>query len=220
MNDAESLDTALAQAGLPMVSHETKARLTRFVALLRDWQRVKNLVAPATLGAIWSRHVGDSAQLVALAPAARRWLDLGSGAGFPGVVTAILLAERPGTHVLLVESNIRKAAFLREAIRVTAAPAEIRTERIEDLIASWQGPLDSVSARAVAPLYQLGGWIEPLVARGAVAYLHKGADFENEVREASLRWTLDLIQHRSRFGPGVIVEVRGLARRSNREAIP
>ena len=220
MTDAESLETALARAGLPTVSHETKDRLIRFVDLLRDWQRVKNLVAPATLNEIWSRHVGDSAQLVALAPAARRWLDLGSGAGFPGVVTAILLAGRPETHVVLVESNTRKAAFLREAVRVTAAPAEIRTERIEDVVATWQWPLDSVSARAVAPLDQLVGWIEPLVARGVVAYLHKGADFDSELREASLRWTLDLLQHQSRFGPGVIVEVRGLTRRSNREAIP
>ncbi len=220
MTDAESLDAALAAAGLPIVSHETKARLIRFVELLRDWQRVKNLVAPAALGEIWSRHVGDSAQLVALAPAALRWLDLGSGAGFPGVVTAILLAQQPGARVVLVESNTRKAAFLREAIRVTAAPAEVRAERIEVMTASWHGPLDAISGRAVAPLHQLAGWIEPLVARGAIAYLHKGADFESEVREASLRWTLDLIQHQSRFGPGVIVEVRGVARRSNREAIP
>lgn len=220
MTDAESLDAALAQAGVPKVSHETKDRLIRFVELLRQWQRVNNLVAPATLDEVWSRHVGDSAQLVALAPTALRWLDLGSGAGFPGVVTAILLAERAGTHVLLVESNTRKAAFLREAVRVTAAPAEVQAERVEDVIAGWQGPLDSVSARAVAPLDQLAEWIEPLVARGAVAFLHKGADFESELREASLRWTLDLIQHRSRFGPGVIVEVRGLTRRSNREAVP
>ena len=219
MTDAESLDAALAQAGLTSVSHETKDRLIRFVALLREWQRVKNLVAPATLDEIWSRHVGDSAQLVTVAPVARRWLDLGSGAGFPGMVTAILMDERPETHAVLVESNTRKAAFLREAIRVTGAPAEVRTERIEDVIATWQAPLDSVSARAVAPLDQLAAWIEPLVARGAVAYLHKGADFDSELREASLRWTLDLLQHKSRFGPGVIVEVRGLTRRSNREAI-
>src|SRR5215467_10582519 len=114
-------DKAAALALAP-VSRETESRLDRYVALLREWQVKTNLVAPSTLPNLWTRHVADSLQLLALAPSAKIWIDLGSGAGFPGVVLACALAETPGVVVHLVERNAKKAAFLREAVRVTSSP--------------------------------------------------------------------------------------------------
>src|SRR6185437_10851269 len=113
-------DKAAALALTP-VSRETEARLDRYVALLLEWQAKTNLVAPSTLANLWTRHVSDSLQLLSLAPSAKSWVDLGSGGGFPGVVLACALAETPGANVHLVERNAKKAAFLREAIRVTSA---------------------------------------------------------------------------------------------------
>src|SRR5262245_21418992 len=104
------------------VSRETEARLDRFVALLLEWQSKTNLIAPSTLPTIWSRHIADSLQLLDLAPTGRGWIDLGSGGGFPGIVLACALAERPDSVIHLVERNAKKAAFLREAVRVTGAP--------------------------------------------------------------------------------------------------
>ena len=116
-----------AALALTPVSRETLARLDRFVATLLTWQQRINLIAPASVRAIWTRHVADSLQLVSLAPAAKIWLDLGSGGGFPGLVIACALGETPGARVHLVESNGKKAAFLREAVRVTGAPATSRS---------------------------------------------------------------------------------------------
>src|SRR5438445_2822596 len=113
-------DKAVALALTP-VSRETEARLDRYVELLREWQAKTNLVAPSTLPNLWTRHISDSLQLLNLAPTAKTWVDLGSGGGFPGVVLACALAEMPGANIQLVERNAKKAAFLREAIRVTAA---------------------------------------------------------------------------------------------------
>src|SRR5690242_21848794 len=112
----------MAALALTPVSRETEERLDRFIELLGQWQTKTNLVAPSTLGHLWTRHVADSLQLLALRPNAKAWIDLGSGGGFPGVVLACALAEQPGAVVHLVERNAKKAAFLREAIRVTASP--------------------------------------------------------------------------------------------------
>ncbi|WP_348534818.1 16S rRNA (guanine(527)-N(7))-methyltransferase RsmG [Hyphomicrobium sp. D-2] len=114
------------------VSRETIDKLLTYEALLRQWQRTINLVAPSTLDQVWSRHFADSAQLFRFAPEnATNWLDLGSGAGFPGMVLAIMLAKRPGAQVTMVESDTRKAAFLREVGRRCSAAVDIRAERIE-----------------------------------------------------------------------------------------
>src|SRR5437588_5815587 len=120
-------DKAAALALTP-VSRETEARLNRYVDLLLEWQAKTNLVAPSTLPNLWTRHIADSLQLLALAPAAKVWLDLGSGGGFPGVVLACALAETPGTIVHLVERNAKKAAFLREALRVTSTPGMVHLD--------------------------------------------------------------------------------------------
>ncbi|MDU0957956.1 MAG: RsmG family class I SAM-dependent methyltransferase, partial [Bradyrhizobium sp.] len=114
-------DKAAALALTP-VSRETEQRLDRYVALLLEWQAKTNLVAPSTLPHLWTRHISDSLQLLDLVPDAKIWVDLGSGGGFPGVVLACALAERPGAQVHLVERIAKKTDFLREAIRVTGAP--------------------------------------------------------------------------------------------------
>lgn len=213
-------ERAPALAGLPLgfaASRDAQEQLTTFVALLEKWRRVHNLVGRDTLDEVWDRHIADSAQLVELAPDARRWLDLGSGAGFPGLVIAILIRDRESAQVDLVESNQKKCAFLREAVRATSAPAIVHAERIESVVKRWLAPIDAVTARALAPLSVLCGYVESLVARGAVAFFHKGRGFERELGEARQLWDIDLVQHAGR-GEGSIVEIRRLIRREKGHA--
>src|SRR4051794_27081065 len=147
-------DKAAALALTP-VSRETEARLDRYVDLLREWQAKTNLVAPSTLPNLWTRHISDSLQLLALAPFAKTWADFGSGGGFPGVVLACALAETPGAMIHLVERNAKKAAFLREALRVTNSPGQVHLADIGDSVDRIGSIVDCVTARAVAPLHQL-----------------------------------------------------------------
>lgn len=178
-------DRARALALTP-VSRETSERLDRFVDLLLSWQRRTNLVAPSTVSHLWTRHIADSLQLLDLAPQARVWADLGSGAGFPGLVIAMALTGKPGAIVHLVESNAKKAAFLQEAQRVTEAPARVHLRRIEDFSASFQGRLDAVTARAVAPLKSLLGQCFPLLGKsGATGLFPKGQRAELELEDAA-----------------------------------
>src|SRR3954470_9370155 len=177
-------DKAAALALTP-VSRETEARLDRYVELLRDWQAKTNLVAPSTLPTLWTRHIADSMQLLDLAPDAKIWVDLGSGGGFPGVVLACALAELSGAMVHLIERNAKKAAFLREAIRLTDSPGAVHLADIGDSVDRIAGPIDCVTARAVAPLHQLIAFAEPLVRRGAKALFLKGQDVEAELTEAT-----------------------------------
>lgn len=206
---AMTLDDTDALTRLMPVSRETLDRLAIYVALLKKWQRSQNLVAPSTLPHVWTRHIADSAQALAMLPEARRWLDLGSGAGFPGLVTAILLSTEQGASVDLVESNSGKAAFLRTVARETGAPARIHAERIEQAVPRFVGKVDAVSARALAPLPALCAHVAPLVARGATAVFHKGQDFASELNEATQSWVLDLIEHPSRIdSAGRILVIR------------
>jgi 16S rRNA (guanine527-N7)-methyltransferase len=207
-------DKAAALALTP-VSRETEARLDRYVALLREWQAKTNLVAPSTLPNLWTRHISDSLQLPSLAPSAKVWIDLGSGGGFPGVVLACVLAETPGAMVHLVERITKKAAFLREAIRVTGSPGTVHLADIGDTVERFAGPVDCVTARAVAPLHQLIGFAEPLVKRGAKALFLKGQDVEAELTEATKYWNIDPHLHSSRTGGhGWIVELDRIERRN------
>ncbi len=191
------------------VSRETYNRLASLVALVVKWQKAENLVAPSTLPEIWTRHVADSAQLVPLFPETRHWLDLGSGGGFPGLVVAILLAERDGERgVHLVESNARKCAFLRTAARETGVPAFIHQGRIEAILADWTAPVEVITARALAPLAVLLDLAGHLIDPARRAAFLKGVDFQREIDEASQSWDFDLIIHRSRISEGsVILEV-------------
>jgi 16S rRNA (guanine527-N7)-methyltransferase len=195
-------DGLKALADVVPVSREPGERLTAFVELLRKWQRAENLIAAGTVPEIWRRHVADSAQLVAIFPQARRWLDLGSGGGFPGIVVAILLAEDTDAMVHLTESNRKKCAFLRAAIRATGAPAMVHEGRIEGIIAAWSEPVDRISARALAPLDALLALAAPLMEQGIPAAFHKGQDFVREITRATQSWGFDLVKHDSRVGDG------------------
>ena len=203
-------DRASALALVP-VSRETMERLDRFVALLLRWQQRINLIAPSTEPNVWTRHIADSLQLVALAPSARVWADLGSGAGFPGLVIACALANVPDVRIHLVESNLKKIAFLREAVRTTGAPAIVHGAKIEDFAADPPERIDVVVARALAPLSKLLGLASALLKSGALGVFPKGQDGESELTEAAKYWNIKAGLTQSRTDPKAhIVVVREL----------
>jgi len=200
---------------LTPVSRETEGRLQRYVDLLLEWQAKTNLIAPSTLPNLWTRHISDSLQLLSLAPSAVLWADLGSGGGFPGIVLACALAETPGAMIRLVERNAKKAAFLREALRVTGSPGTVHLADIGDSVDTITGKVDCVTARALAPLHQLIGYAEPLVTHGAKALFLKGQDVEAELTEATKYWNIKPQLHSSRTGGhGWIVELDRIERRN------
>ena len=149
------------------VSRETEERFVVFVDHLARWRKATNLISETSFASVWTRHVADSAQILGLAPGALRWVDMGSGAGFPGLVIAILLAGVPGAVVHCIESDQRKCAFLREAARATGAAAQIHGQRVESVDAAKLGPVDAVTARAFAAL--------PLTLKLATVWLEEGA---------------------------------------------
>jgi 16S rRNA (guanine527-N7)-methyltransferase len=207
-------DKAVALALTP-VSRETEARLDQFIDLLGQWQTKTNLVAPSTLPHLWTRHIADSLQLLDLAPSAKTWVDLGSGGGFPGVVLACALAETQGAAIHLVERNAKKAAFLREAIRVTSSPGIVHLSDIGDIGDRLGARIDCVTARALAPLHQLIAFAEPLTKEGAKALFLKGQDVDVELTEATKYWNISPRLHSSRTGGGGwIVELDQIDRRT------
>lgn len=189
------------------VSRETLDRLTAYETVLRKWQPRINLVGPSTLPDLWRRHFLDSAQLFPLLPEATRVLvDLGSGAGFPGLVLAILGV--PEVH--LVESDARKAAFLREAARVAGVTVTVHNKRIETVTGILA---DVVTARALAPLADLLEWSFPFLGASGSALFLKGQALDDEVTLAAQRWTLRTERFDSRSDPtGTILRVTGLDR--------
>lgn len=209
-------DRARALALTP-VSRETLARLDRFVAALLDWQSRVNLIAPSTAPRLWTRHIADSLQLLALAPQARLWADLGSGAGFPGLAIACALAEREGAGVHLVESNARKAAFLRAAVQAAAVPAVVHGMRAADFVAA-AAPVEVVTARALAPLSDLLAMAYPLLQTGALGLFPKGQSAEAELTAAGKWWNIEASLAVSRTDSKArIVVVRGARRRGPRQ---
>ena len=204
---------AFARA-MPAVSRETVGHLETYARLLGEWGRVQDLVAPSTLPDIWHRHIADSAQVYPLAPAgATRWVDLGSGAGFPGLVLAILAGTRPSFKMTLVESSNRKCSFLREVARATGAPVDILCMRIEELATHHTlEPAEVVTARALAPLGKLLKLARPFFADTTVALFLKGRDAPNDIIGAQKAWSFEVQSHPSRTDPdGRIVEIRHLA---------
>ena len=181
------------------VSRETVARLETYAALLKRWQRTINLVAPSTLNDVWHRHFADSAQLWGLRPAtALSWLDLGSGAGFPGLVLAILAAETGGTRHTLVESDTRKAAFMREVAREVGVAVDILCTRIESAEThSKVRTVDCVTARALAPLPRLLPLVAPYFASHTVGLFMKGRDVAAELDAAATGWDFSADRHQS-----------------------
>jgi 16S rRNA (guanine527-N7)-methyltransferase len=205
-----SADKARALKLTP-VSRETQKRLELHVDLLLQWQQKTNLIAPSTIPAIWTRHVADSLQLLDLAPDAKVWVDFGSGGGFPAIPIACALAGRPGAMVHLVESNGKKAAFLREAIRVTGAPAQVHAERVEKYTDGPVNSVDVVSARALAPLKVLCDQASSLIQRGAIGLFPKGLDVAAELTEAAKYWNIEATTVASKTSPeGCIIIIRGL----------
>ena len=163
------------------VSADLQKRLDIYIDLLTRWRRITNLVSDASLAMIWMRHVMDSAQLLDLVPNAIRWLDIGSGAGFPGMVIAILLSNTPGAVVHCVESDRRKCAFLRQVARSTTAPAEIHCCRIETLSPASVSSVDAVTARAFGPLPKLLEFSKLWIERGAVGVFPRGKTFQDQL---------------------------------------
>lgn len=191
------------------VSRESRRALSAYVELLLHWQQKINLIGPATAGTVWQRHVLDSLQLLPLLTEPGDIADLGSGAGLPGLVLAIA----SGRRVHLYESNQKKAAFLREAARVTAANCEVHCMRLEDMAASLPDPLPRyVTARALAPMRRLLDWAAPLLVKGATGLFHKGQDLDSELTEATKYWKMKVIRHPSATDSrGAIVEITELA---------
>ena len=171
------------------VSRETEALLHDFVALVKKWNPVINLIAKGSIPNIWSRHIEDSAQIVALAHLSGHWIDLGSGGGFPGIVVAICLKEiSPTTRMVLVESDLRKAAFLRQAAAILQLNCEIHSSRIESLSLPRAATL---SARALAPLPNLLHYAEALVEKDGVCLFMKGQTYHDELAAAQKSWSFE-----------------------------
>lgn len=198
------------------VSRETLDKLERFASLFQKWAATINLVAPSTKADLWQRHIADSAQIFKIAPDPKHWVDLGSGGGFPGIITAILLTESGQGWVDLVESNHKKASFLRMAIAETGARAAVHPVRIEEAQTKLQD-CDAISARALADLNQLLAFAEPWAQRNPSlrCFFHKGRDYQLEIDKARGRWDFNLVIHRSAIETdSVILELANVRRGS------
>ncbi len=180
------------------VSRETEARFEAYIDHLVRWQKIKNLVGPKTLSEVWTRHIADSAQLARFVDQDTKYLvDLGSGAGFPGLVLACLFADRSGFEAHLIESNGRKAAFLREVARALELPVHVHDERIEDALQALPFRIDVLTARALAPLSELFKMYGSLLQQPRKALFLKGQDIDSELTEAAKYWNIDYEIHPS-----------------------
>jgi 16S rRNA (guanine527-N7)-methyltransferase len=218
--DFES-DKARALALTP-VSREVRNRLEKFVDVLILWQKRTNLVASSTLPNLWTRHIADSLQLLDLAPERlQTWVDFGSGGGFPAIPIACALADRANVKVHLVESNAKKAAFLREAIRLSSIPAHVHPERVESFVESFGDKIQVVSARALSSLKILCDQSFPLITQGAIGLFPRGQNVEVELTEATKYWNIEASIVPSKTNPGgSIIIVRELRRKTSSPAFP
>ena len=193
------MSVSAPDAVLSDVSRETRERLNTYADLLRKWQRSINLVGPRTIDDLWNRHFTDSAQLLPLIPpSAGVLVDFGSGAGFPGLVLAILgVAE-----VHLIESDQRKATFLREVARATGTPVTVHAKRIEQVAPF---PADVVSARALAPLGDLLGFAAPFLHSDSLCLFPKGQMAEDELTAASKTWNINVDRIQSVTDPSATI---------------
>lgn len=183
--------------------------LERFITRLTEANAVMNLIGPDTLPDVWNRHIWDSAQLLAHAPGAQSWADLGAGAGFPGIVLAIMLKTQPKSHVWLIDSLGKRCRFLQEVVDSLSLRATVLNGRAEDNAVT----VEVVTARAVAPMEKLLGYAQPYLQRGATGLFLKGEKAEGEVAEARKVWQFKSNLSISRSDPrGRIVSVRGISR--------
>jgi len=195
------------------------ARLQAYADLLVKWQAKINLIGGATVADLWRRHMLDSAQLVPLLPADATIVDLGSGAGFPGLVLAAMGDKEGGCHVRLIESDARKCAFLAEAARVMEAIGKvtIHNERIEAAapIAA-AAAVDVVTARALAPLDELLGYAQPFLKPSTTCLFPKGKTADDELTVAAKNWTMTVTEIPSLSDPsGTILKLEAVARRDD-----
>jgi 16S rRNA (guanine527-N7)-methyltransferase len=213
------LDAQPAEAGTPFdaadfqtamgASDAQMADLGRFRELLADWNQRMNLVGPSAIAEFWLRHALDSAQLLALAPKAKTWADLGAGAGFPGLVLAIMLKDREGAHVHLVESMAKRCRFLSAVVEALDLPATVHQARAEELSLK----VHVVTARACAPMARLLGYAQPYLRKNVVALFLKGQDVEVELQEATIYWGFQAVLRPSLSHPqGRIVQLKRLSR--------
>jgi 16S rRNA (guanine527-N7)-methyltransferase len=205
------LQLAEAEAARLGVSRESWGRVEQFVALLLQWQARINLISPASIPQIWERHVLDSLQLLPLLPhGVNTFADLGSGSGFP----ALPLAIASGHVVHLYESNMKKAAFLREALRITGCKGEVHPERLTGETPPKGTPkVDLITARALASLSDLIGLAQPFMKNGAQALFLKGQDVDRELTEAQKYWRIQYTKHASLTdSQGIILAVQEVKR--------
>ncbi len=189
---------------------ERMAELAGFLTRLTEANAVMNLVGPDSLSDFWNRHAWDSAQLLDFAPGAQSWADLGAGAGFPGLVLAILLKDRTDCHVWLIDSLQKRCRFLQSVVDEISLPATVIWGRAEQQTLK----VDVVTARAVAPMEKLLGYAQPYLQRGAQGLFLKGEKAELELRDAAKVWQVEADLSVSRSDPrGRIVTVRSLKRR-------
>ena len=188
-------DRALA-LGSMSVSRETTSCLDEFADLLNRWRLITDLISPATWLTLWTRHILDSAQLLKIEPNAKTWVDMGTGAGFPGLIVAVFLKGIPGAHVTLIESDKRKVAFLKEAVRITGAPATVRSGRLDKILPSLHIHPEVITARALAPLKILIRHSLPFLNHGTIALFPKGSNVSQELSDAGLipDFCYDMIQ--------------------------
>ena len=192
------------------VSRETLEKLKAFAELVRKWNPKINLVSKSSLDDLWSRHILDSVQIFEIATGRGKWIDLGSGGGFPGIVVSILNQEERRFDVVMVESDQRKSAFLRTAIRELDLAAKVKTERIEELECL---EADVLSARALADLTKLLGFVELHLKPGGVALFPKGQSWQREHEEARQDWTYDLETVASKTNSdAAILKIKEIAR--------
>ena len=206
MDDANDIATRFN------VSRETIEKLSIYENLLVRWQSKTNLVAPSTIKEYWNRHIADSIQCQRVKPDTKIWTDLGSGGGFPGMVIAAELNNIVGIHISLVESNVKKCAFLRTVAREIDVQVDIKNMRIEDFVVNDNAP-EVVTARALTNLNSLLAYCEPWISKKTIGLFHKGRDYQKELEESYDKWRFDLIEHKSEIADdSVILEISNLVR--------
>ena len=205
-------DAKARLAEMPDVSRETMARLEVYHDLTLKWTPKINLVSKSAQASLWERHFLDSAQLWEFRPhGAKRWIDLGSGGGFPGMVIAIIAAQAaPELHVTLVESDARKCAFLRTVAREVGIDATVLNQRAEDLPPN---QADVVSARALAPIATLLGYAGRILRPGGVCLFLKGRQHDKELEAAAEMWSFEVTKAPSLTDPdGAILKIKDISR--------
>ena len=191
---------------LDTLSEQSVTRLRAYVELLDRWRKITNLISDRSFDEVWSRHIEDSLLLSKACPSARRWLDIGSGAGFPSIVLGVMLADHQGARIHCVESDGRKCAFLRTVATELRIPVKVHHARAESITAKDTGPIDALTARAFSTIDHILALGEDYLSQGAVAVLPRGKSSFHEVETLDAkRYAIDV---NSGPGGGAILTIR------------